>query len=160
MSVRSLPNVFFWFEIWWLWRPLDTVHSLSCSRNQSEMIWALWHGWTWSAAILKKALAFKHTAFKQCSYINKAFLSTQLLLTEYDLFLDNREMVLRDNPSISAVSEILRPACPPTTMPPSKSLTVTPTYSEISIHLPSAKRVEDTYHRRQESSFPVWGHLT
>ncbi len=51
--------------------PLSKVNSLSCSRNQSEMIWALWHGalscwkyirrwytvvikgWTWSATILR-----------------------------------------------------------------------------------------------------------
>ncbi len=50
---------------------LSKVNSLSCSRNQSEMIWALWHGalscwkyirrwytvdikgWTWSATILR-----------------------------------------------------------------------------------------------------------
>ncbi len=56
---------------------LSKVNSLSCSRNQSEMIWALWHGalscwkyirrwytvvikgWTWSATILRKAVAFK-----------------------------------------------------------------------------------------------------
>ncbi len=60
---------------------LSKVNSLSCSRNQSEMIWALWHGvlsfwkyssedgypvvikrWTWSATILRLAVAFK-----QCS---------------------------------------------------------------------------------------------
>ncbi len=32
---------------------LSKVNSLSCSRNQSEMIWALWHGalscWKWSS---------------------------------------------------------------------------------------------------------------
>ncbi len=51
---------------------LSEVNSLSCSRNQSEMIWALWHGalscwryirrwytvvikgWTWSATILRQ----------------------------------------------------------------------------------------------------------
>ncbi len=56
---------------------LSKVNSLSCSRNQSEMIWALWHGslscwkyirrwytvvikgWTWSATILRSAVAFK-----------------------------------------------------------------------------------------------------
>ncbi len=48
---------------------LSKVNSLSCSRNQSEMIWALWHypagssykkmgtlvikGWTWSGTILR-----------------------------------------------------------------------------------------------------------
>ncbi len=50
---------------------LSKVNSLSCSRNQSEMIWSLWHGalscwkyirrwytvvikgWTWSATILR-----------------------------------------------------------------------------------------------------------
>ncbi len=50
---------------------LSKVNSLSCSRNQSEMIWALWHGalscwkyirrwytvvikgWTWSETILR-----------------------------------------------------------------------------------------------------------
>ncbi len=49
---------------------LSKVNSLSCSRNQSEMIWALWHGalscwkyirrytvvikgWTWSTTILR-----------------------------------------------------------------------------------------------------------
>ncbi len=64
----------YWIEIWWLW---SKVNSLSCSRNQSEMIWALWHdalscwkyirrwytvvikGWTWSATILREAVAFK-----------------------------------------------------------------------------------------------------
>ncbi len=56
---------------------LSKVNSLSCSRNQSEMIWALWRciillevairrlytvvikGWTWSATILRSAVAFK-----------------------------------------------------------------------------------------------------
>ncbi len=56
---------------------LSKVNSLSCSRNQSEMIWALWHGalscwkyirrwytvvikgWTWSATILRKTVVFK-----------------------------------------------------------------------------------------------------
>ncbi len=56
---------------------LSKVNSLSCSRNQSEMIWALWRciillevssedgctvvikGWTWSATILRKAVVFK-----------------------------------------------------------------------------------------------------
>ncbi len=56
---------------------LSKVNSLSCSRNQSEMIWALWHGalscwkyirrcytvvikgWTWSATILRQAVVFK-----------------------------------------------------------------------------------------------------
>ncbi len=57
---------------------LSKVNSMSCSRNQSEMIWALWHGalscwkyssedgytvvikgWTWSTTILRQAVAFK-----------------------------------------------------------------------------------------------------
>ncbi len=60
---------------------LSKVNSLSCSRNQSEMIWALWHGalscwkyirrwytvvikrWTWSATILRLAVAFKRCSF-------------------------------------------------------------------------------------------------
>ncbi len=60
---------------------LSKVNSLSCSRNQSEMIWALWHGalsgwkyirrwytvvikgWTCSATILRLAVAFKRCSF-------------------------------------------------------------------------------------------------
>ncbi len=55
---------------------LSNVNSSSCSRNQSEMIWALWDGalscwisedgytvvikgWTWSATIIRQAVAFK-----------------------------------------------------------------------------------------------------
>ncbi len=59
---------------------LSKVNSLSCSRNQSEMIWALWHGalscwkyirrwytvvikgWTWSATILRWTVAFKRSS--------------------------------------------------------------------------------------------------
>ncbi len=44
LSFHHIPKVLYWIEIWWLWRTLSKVNSLSCSRNQSEMIWALWHG--------------------------------------------------------------------------------------------------------------------
>ncbi len=66
---------------------LSKVNSLSCSRNQSEMIWALWHGalscwkypsedvytvvikgWTWSATILREAVALK-----RCSIGTKGY---------------------------------------------------------------------------------------
>ncbi len=68
LSFHHIPKVLYCTEIWWLW---SKVNSLSCSRNQSEMIWALWHGalsswkyirrwytvvikgWTWSATILR-----------------------------------------------------------------------------------------------------------
>ncbi len=72
-----IPKVLYWIEIWWLWN-LNKVNSFSCSRNQSEMSWALWHGalscwkvairrwstvvikgWTWSATILRYAGVFK-----------------------------------------------------------------------------------------------------
>ncbi|MEQ2303645.1 hypothetical protein AMECASPLE_019137 [Ameca splendens] len=43
---------------------------------------------------------------------NKAFFSTQLLLTGYFLFfMYPKKMALLKNPSTSAVSEILRPGC-------------------------------------------------
>ncbi len=61
------------------------------------------------------------------SDINKAFSSTQLLLTGYFRFFGpfsvNLEMVVCENPSRSAVYEILRPVrLAPTTIPRSKSL--------------------------------------
>ncbi len=61
------------------------------------------------------------------SDINKAFSSTQLQLTGYFLFFRpfsvNLEMVVCENPSRSAVFEILRPArLAPTTIPRSESL--------------------------------------
>ncbi len=61
------------------------------------------------------------------SDINKAFSSTQLPLTGYFLFFRpfsvNLEMVVCENPSRSAVFEILRPVrLAPTTIPRSKSL--------------------------------------
>ncbi len=61
------------------------------------------------------------------SDFNKAFSSTQLSLTGYFLFFRpfsvNLEMVVRENPSRSAVYEILRPArLVLTTIPRSKSL--------------------------------------
>ncbi len=61
------------------------------------------------------------------SDINKAFSSTQLLLTGYFHFFGpfsvTLEMVVCGNPSRSAVFEILRPArLRPTTIPRSKSL--------------------------------------
>ncbi len=84
LPFHHTPKVLYWIEIWWLWRPFGkvaTIMSPSCSRNQSEMIWALWHGalscwkwssedgytvvikgWTWSATIFREAVAFK-----QCS---------------------------------------------------------------------------------------------
>ncbi len=72
LSFHHIPKVLYWIEIWWCGGHLSKVNSLSCSRNQSEMIWALWHGalscwkyssedeytvvikgWTWSAIILR-----------------------------------------------------------------------------------------------------------
>ncbi len=59
---------------------LSKVNSLSCSRNQSEMIWALWHGalscwkyirrwytvvikgWTWSATIIRLHVVYLNHA--------------------------------------------------------------------------------------------------
>ncbi len=43
LPFHHIPKVLYWIEIWWLWGHLSKVNSLSCSRNQSEMIWALWH---------------------------------------------------------------------------------------------------------------------
>jgi len=44
LPFHHISKVLYWTEIWWLWSHLSTVNSLSCSRNQFEMIWALWHG--------------------------------------------------------------------------------------------------------------------
>ncbi len=67
------------------------------------------------------------THFPLTNDIYKAFSSTQLPLTGYFLFSDHSlstlEMVVCENPSRSAVSEILRPVrLEPPTIPRSKSL--------------------------------------
>lgn len=73
--VHPLPKVA--LLTWDLVRPLNTLNSLSCSRNQFEMFWDLWHTylvgnnifwrwvhcglkrWTWSTAILLETVAIK-----------------------------------------------------------------------------------------------------
>jgi len=41
-SSRS-TKMCYWVGIWWLWGP-SLYSELSCSRNQFEIIQALWHG--------------------------------------------------------------------------------------------------------------------
>ncbi len=80
---------------------LSKVNSLSCSRNQSEMIWALWRciillikGWTWSLVVTSGYLSYcclsiicnQSAHSPLTSDINKTFSSTQLPLTGYFLF--------------------------------------------------------------------------
>lgn len=36
-----IPEVLCWIQIWWLSRPLEYL--LSCSRDEFEIIWVLWH---------------------------------------------------------------------------------------------------------------------
>ncbi len=42
LSFHHIPNVLYWLRSGDCGGHLSKVNSLSCSRNQSEMIWALW----------------------------------------------------------------------------------------------------------------------
>ncbi len=44
LPFHHIPKVLYWLRSGDCGGHLSKVNSLSCSRNQSEMIWALWHG--------------------------------------------------------------------------------------------------------------------
>ena len=111
-------------QFWWA--------RANCSLSFLFVADRSWQNPVWSSAVVAHLLqgstccAFRD-ALLHTSGINKAISPSEVPLTGYFLFFRpfsvSLEMVVRENPSRSAVSEILRPAClAPTTRPCSKTL--------------------------------------